>query len=153
MPKEPCGGDVCISPNDLKMMGERIDQAERERNSLRAQLAEREAECATMREALQKIYNRLPTTCWDCEVNTDECYHMAESCAMRELKEVATNPLSSSAGKDLLERMRRAEELLREVHASGVSFEDDRVRYVEVQLSKNTLTAIDAFLKGGGEDA
>lgn len=34
--RDLCGGDVCINPNDLKMMGERIDAAEQEHDSLRA---------------------------------------------------------------------------------------------------------------------
>lgn len=42
-----------------------------------------------------------------------------------------------------------AEELLREIQSAGVSFEDARVAYVEIQVHKETLKAIDAFLKRG----
>jgi hypothetical protein len=51
-----------------------------------------------------------------------------------------------------------AEELLREIQSAGVSFlvrsmEDERVAYVEIQVHKETLKAIDAFLmKRGGEN-
>lgn len=45
--------------------------------------------------------------------------------------------------------MREALELLREIQSAGVSFEDARVAYVEIQVPKKTLRAIDAFLKRG----
>jgi transaldolase len=44
-----------------------------------------------------------------------------------------------------------AEELLREIQSAGVSFEDERVAYVEIQVHKETLKAIDAFLMKRGE--
>lgn len=73
-----------------------LERAERERDSLKRQLAEANATCAAMREAV---------------------------------------------------------ELLREIQSAGVSFEDERVAYVEIQVHKETLKAIDAFLmKRGGEN-
>lgn len=51
------------------------------------------------------------------------------------------------------ERIKKAEELLREVQSAGVSFEDERVAYVEIQVSKETLRAIDAFLERDEKDA
>jgi cytosine/adenosine deaminase-related metal-dependent hydrolase len=57
-----------------------------------------------------------------------------------------------SLKRQLAERdatMREAEKLLREIQSAGVSFEDERVAYVEIQVHKETLRAIDAYLERG----
>jgi len=66
-----------------------------------------------------------------------------------------------SLKRQLAERdatMREAEKLLREIQSAGVSFlvrsmEDERVAYVEIQVHKKTLRAIDAYLERGGKNA
>lgn len=47
----------------------------------------------------------------------------------------------------LSQRVAESRDLLREVMAEGVSFQDDRINYVEKQLSCSLLRDIESFLK------
>ena len=171
MPNELCGGDVCISLKDLKMMGDRIDQAGRERDELRAQLAEANTEldmmtdlmkkqnaaCAQLREAL-----RLALDCRVCIVDEDENPKYVELRLTREARLAVSKALSSIAGKDLLERVRRAEGLLRRVGElqkvdinSALDAIDDPLGQQAAAWGSDwtdLLSAIDAFLKAGGKE-
>lgn len=74
MPNEPCGGDTCISPEDLRIMYERIDRAERERDSLRARIEEfrvsishwLEVEIPGLKLGCEDCDQGHPKTCYAC---------------------------------------------------------------------------------------
>ena len=49
--------------------------------------------------------------------------------------------------KRLLDRNREAEELLREIHNSGVEMQDDRIDYMTIQVNKDTMKDIASWLE------
>lgn len=49
----------------------------------------------------------------------------------------------------LLDRNRRAGELLREIHNSGVEMQDDRIDYMTIQVNKDTMKDIARWLEEG----
>jgi septal ring factor EnvC (AmiA/AmiB activator) len=108
----------------------KIADAERERDSLKQQLAERDAECAAMREALEEDARNFEAV--------DACYYSGDVARIRKVLD------SSSAGKDLLERMREAEELLRRFQ------EIERLPQCDELLMLRD--DINSFLKGEDED-
>ena len=120
------------------------------------QLTERDAKCAAMREAL-----RLALDCRVCIVDEDENPKYVELRLTREARLAVSKALSSIAGKDLLERVRRAEGLLRRVGElqkvdinSALDPIDDLGQQAAAWGSdwEDLLSAIDAFLKAGGKE-
>lgn len=153
-------------------LSRRLTTAEQERDSLKQQLAEANAEldmmtelmkkqnaaCAATREALEicvaVIDEKLGDTDpigyhEDTDGNVDNL--PKEIVAMQKAIRALT---SSSAGKDLLERARKAEGLLKEIQGrlgSDCSYECSTCELTdckEGQIYKD----IDAFLKGGGKE-
>lgn len=91
----------------------KVREVTAERDSLRAELAERDAECAAMRWALEELSddansddNYCEATC-DCIGREDECEYSEEHCRTKWRNLVIRHALSPSAGRDLLERLQR----------------------------------------------
>ncbi len=159
----------------------KIAKAKCERDSLKQQLAEANAEvdlnielmrkqnaaCAAMREALEAVQDSPVITGKD----TKAVWLQVSSATGKSISKA----LSLDAGKDLLERVRKAEELLEYLRGRAeVVIENDKTCYdhheprpdgknpredggtcwlTPKEIAKYMLLAIDAYLKGGGKDA
>ena len=141
----------------LDMIG--YESLERERDELRAA-------CAEMREALELAEAWAKNDCASCEspFKEDDTCQFPNLCTTRPTLAIIQKALSSDAGKDLLERKRQAESIIKRfaefdhmLIRKAVCKEcgespckgDDKVLCVY----KDLIADIDAFLKGGGKDA
>ena len=143
-----------------------LERAERERDSLKLQLAEANATCAAMRQVLELAEAWAKNDCASCEspFKEDDTCQFPNLCTTRPTLAIIQKALSLDAGKDLLERLEKAESIIKrtaqdrhrlirnaackqckEFPCEG----DDRV----LCIHKNLMTDIDAYLKRGGKDA
>ncbi|MGI6124735.1 MAG: hypothetical protein ACOYIG_11250 [Acetivibrionales bacterium] len=154
-----------------------LERAERERDSLKLQLAEANATCAAMRQVLELAEAWAKNDCASCEspFKEDDTCQFPNLCTTRPTLAIIQKALSLDAGKDLLERLRKAEELLEYLRGRAeVVIENDKTCYdhheprpdgknpredggtcwlTPKEIAKYMLLDIDAFLKGGGKDA
>jgi hypothetical protein len=153
------------------------EHLERMVEELRARLAKSEAVCAEMREALELAEAWAKNDCDSCKspFKEDDTCQFPNLCTTRPTLAIIQKALSLDAGKDLLERLRKAEELLEYLRGRAeVVIENDKTCYdhheprpdgknpredggtcwlTPKEIAKYMLLDIDAFLKGGGKDA
>lgn len=142
------------------------EHLERMVEELRARLAKSEAVCAEMREVLELAEAWAKNDCASCKspFKEDDTCQFPNLCTTRPTLAIIQKALSSHAGKDLLERLRQSESIIKRfaefdhmLIRKAVCKEcgespckgDDKVLCVY----KDLIADIDAFLKGGGKDA
>lgn len=97
-------------------------------DSLKRQLAEANAACATMRKALEELVydtnsddNYCEATC-DCIGREEECEYSESHCRTKWRNLVIRYALSSDAGKDLLEQLNKANDIIRNLVDNSLEF-------------------------------
>lgn len=113
--------------------------------------AERDAECAAMREALEMVIadpNLL--SCGVCGTGSPrECNAATSECVKRDPWRKIQSALSSDAGKGLLERLHKAKRLLQTIFEECYALDPmgSGRRVLSGPPKRSTVDAIDAFLK------
>lgn len=149
---------IAVSRTALPYYISRTEHLERMVEELRARLAKSEAVCAEMREALESAEAWAKNDCDSCKspFKEDDTCQFPNLCTTRPTLAIIQKALSSHAGKDLLERLRQAEELLAQVKPlllDCLSCEGEICPYYKRCHTQEPYATVDAFLKGGGKDA
>ena len=122
---------------------EELEAVKHECEELRTKLAEAEAVAAAMRGVLEEVYDVFDDLLGDTDIDEDD------SPIFTTMQKVST-VLSSSAGRDLLERLRKAEELLRTALWRDIQTDACRTNKANCHTSCRhyiTCQDIDAYLK------